>query len=263
MHSDCYFTTGSSHSICQDYALARDSYIILSDGCSSSPHTDFGSRFLTHSLDQVFQSMRGDHKTAIDRATTMALMHARNLGLPDECIDATLLYVRVTRKFAHFGMCGDGTIAVRFKDGRIDVITAEYESGAPYYPSYEMDQDRKELYLNKFGRKRTESLIQFAADGNVSFVGSTSDTESFAWPIDGIDTILIMSDGILSFLKTVIDDVGKRKERMLLQDVVMPLMAFKLMKGKFVERRTRRFLKECQKNGIQHYDDVSVAGISL
>jgi hypothetical protein len=264
MHADCYFATGSSHSVCQDYALARDSYVIVSDGCSSSPHTDFGSRFLAHSLDQVFQLLRpGDHKIAVDRAATMAITHARSLGLPPECIDATLLYARVAEDFVYFGLCGDGAIAVRHKDGTIDLITAAYESGAPYYPSYEMDQNRKEQYIAEFGLKRTEVVTKFKADGELRYTAPITDTESFVWPVDNVELILVMSDGIHSFLKTVVDGGTKTQQKVLIQDVVKPLMAFKLMKGKFVERRAKRFLKECQKNNIQHYDDVSVAGIAL
>lgn len=263
MHADCYFATGSSHSVCQDYALARDSYVIVSDGCSSSPHTDFGSRFLTHSLDQVFQLQpAGDHKLVVDRATTMALVHARNLGLPSTCIDATLLYARTVGEFVHFGMCGDGAIAVRNKDG-VDVILSSYESGAPYYPSYEIDQGRKEQYIAEYGLKREETVIKFKANGDIEYVTPVVDTESFVWPRDYVDLALVMSDGIHSFLKTVVDGGSKTQEKVLIQDVIRPLMAFKLMKGKFVERRTKRFLKECQKQGIQHYDDIAVAGIAL
>lgn len=34
MKSDAFFVKGQSHNICQDYAVARDNMIAISDGCS-------------------------------------------------------------------------------------------------------------------------------------------------------------------------------------------------------------------------------------
>ena len=51
-HADAAFTIGKTHAVCQDYALAQNASDTsplratwLSDGCSSSPHTDIGARF--------------------------------------------------------------------------------------------------------------------------------------------------------------------------------------------------------------------------
>ena len=46
VYSDSYFKIGKTHLICQDYALHSEGHISLSDGCSSSPNTDIGSRLL-------------------------------------------------------------------------------------------------------------------------------------------------------------------------------------------------------------------------
>ncbi len=57
MSSDSFFTIGKSHDICEDYAcngVFNDeiAYVIVCDGCSSSTHTDFGSRILSKSIEK-------------------------------------------------------------------------------------------------------------------------------------------------------------------------------------------------------------------
>lgn len=56
---DAFFTIGKTHTVCQDYAHAGfipgtdQAYAIVSDGCSGSPDTDFGSRFMVTAAIQV------------------------------------------------------------------------------------------------------------------------------------------------------------------------------------------------------------------
>jgi hypothetical protein len=51
MKADSYFEIGSTHQVCQDYALAYASddfaYAIMSDGCTSSLNTDIGARLVS------------------------------------------------------------------------------------------------------------------------------------------------------------------------------------------------------------------------
>ena len=53
--TDAFFSIGKTHMVCQDYARsgttrAGHPYAIVCDGCSSSPDTDLGSRFLAMSF---------------------------------------------------------------------------------------------------------------------------------------------------------------------------------------------------------------------
>ena len=54
MISDSYFEIGNTHMVCQDYALNGSSpdnrlhYSIVSDGCSSSKHSEIGAQILCH-----------------------------------------------------------------------------------------------------------------------------------------------------------------------------------------------------------------------
>ena len=53
MNKDSFFKIGSTHNICQDYAISgRDEhykvdYAIISDGCSGAEDTDIGSRLVS------------------------------------------------------------------------------------------------------------------------------------------------------------------------------------------------------------------------
>ena len=66
MNANCAINIGSTHALCQDYALARNDgpYVILSDGCSSSPDTDVGSRLLVKASEKIFKERRVDEVEA-------------------------------------------------------------------------------------------------------------------------------------------------------------------------------------------------------
>ena len=72
---DAFFAIGSTHDICQDYALALNisnrSLLIVSDGCSASPSTDIGARILSRCAAQVLLE---------ERNVTRAFFHTRESG---------------------------------------------------------------------------------------------------------------------------------------------------------------------------------------
>ena len=47
MNTDGAFYIGTTHEVCQDYCMAENDAIVVSDGCSGSPGTDMGSRVLS------------------------------------------------------------------------------------------------------------------------------------------------------------------------------------------------------------------------
>src|SRR6185295_18680312 len=94
MNTDAAINIGSTHSVCQDYAIARNGYVVLADGCSSSPDTDIGARLLVKALDQRLGTPTDIEELHRESART-ALGWAAMLGLPDQAVDATLLSAHV------------------------------------------------------------------------------------------------------------------------------------------------------------------------
>src|SRR6476659_1428102 len=59
MNADATINIGATHALCQDYVIAKDRHVILSDGCSSSPDTDIGARLLVKALEQNLSKSAG------------------------------------------------------------------------------------------------------------------------------------------------------------------------------------------------------------
>jgi hypothetical protein len=172
------------------------------------------------------------------------------LGLPEECLDATLLCCSAMKEHPQVLVAGDGVIAVRDKSGEITAWLIEYNPSAPEYPSYRLDPLRHEQFRTEFSPfKRAYKWSSVAGHT------TTKQTDEFLFQMrfdhGDPEVVAVMSDGVGTF------------EGMQWHEVVAELMNFKNVKGHFVQRRMKRFLKNCQKDGIAPYDDVSMAAVYL
>ncbi len=263
MHTDAFFTMGKTHTVCQDYAVAGETreglaYAIVADGCSSSPRTDFGARFL------ATVAQRQIHK---EEATPNGLVLAHQadavrklLDLPQSCLDATLLMaVWPQDGDLEITMHGDGAVAVLYDIGVL-WWTLSFDKGAPAYLTYELNRDRKEVYTRESdnaARKRhmrtpeRDYVICHHGDYD-SLHGSMSGT----YP-GNAKGVVLFSDGVESF-----QNFGNGLVAVDPQEVVDEVLAFKGLKGEFLTRRCKKFLsKFCAANGWQHADDFSCAAI--
>ena len=73
----------------------------------------------------------------------------------------------------------------------------------------------------------------------------------------------LFSDGIHSFVGTQQCATGKTTEAISLTDVLDELWSFKNSHGAFVERRMKRFQKDCNAKGWHHADDLAIGVIHL
>jgi hypothetical protein len=73
----------------------------------------------------------------------------------------------------------------------------------------------------------------------------------------------LFSDGVHSFYSTRRTETGRGVEAVPFDEVLRGLVSFKGSRGAFVERRVKRFLKDCQASGRQHADDLAVAALHL
>jgi hypothetical protein len=245
--TDAAFTIGSSHQVCQDYALAKEDKVVLCDGCSSSPNTDIGARILAHCGEDL-KILR----------TTLNL-----LELPEESLDATYLFVKDFLEKIKIRVVGDGVICIKYKDNSYEVTDYIYPSGAPDYVSYQLNTDRvlKFLEVNKGNEPYTEI---YSSESDLSKVEPMRSDRIFGngveldinTEIDHIEWVALMSDGVHSFTKK---DENVKKESIDFLEVLPKLLDFKNFTGKFVQRRMNAFKKFCTKEGWDHYDDLSLA----
>jgi len=267
MHADRYFAIGTTYPICQDYAIANNvggkTAVYLADGCSSSPATDFGARFLTLAAMRHERGAVGWDKATITAASWMA----NAAQLPLRCLDATLLGIEKFGPAPVAFAYGDGVIATRERGtGVIVYHVIECADGAPDYLNYLLNADRKETYEAHMGGLKEEKIpaktVTTYRDGEIFAHEEYPIFEPFVIPILGwADLVAVMSDGAGSFQKleggsTVSIPVG---------EVVDQVMAIKNTTGDFVVRRVRNgFLNRfCRKEGWTHYDDFAVGMVHI
>jgi hypothetical protein len=259
LQADSYFALGKTHTVCQDYAAIQQDFggvaLAVSDGCSSSPDTDFGSRFL----------VRGAFNTSypsldIQRVLKAAQEAHRALGLEGTCLDATLLFAWVSEGLLSVRAYGDGVVFIRFKDGRSMTWDISFPGQAPAYPNYLTDSYRLETYLKHVSKRE---MVVTETPGNTTLVSEPIQRENWSFdlqfPLSEIRSVMLCSDGVSSFRRMT---TSGALESVPLQEVMAQVTSVKSPNGEFMVRRMRKFLYDfCPKNGWIHEDDVSVAGL--
>lgn len=265
MSADAFFRMGASHQVCQDYAvsgtLAGVPYAALADGCSSSPDTDWGARFLVRSAQLRLESEGRLSQSDGDAIVSSALAMARQACLPNHALDATLLVATLDREWARVLHSGDGVVAARRRDGGIVYYETSFDQGAPYYLSYLAHKRDRDLYFETV-KSMTITRRERCADKwgdlqpEVTGMDEARLFRTFYFPKDVFDVVLLLSDGCQSFVRS--GDV------VALEDVLEQLLAIKGLHGEFITRRCNAFLQRfCAERGWKHEDDLSVAGLYL
>jgi hypothetical protein len=283
MHSDSYFCVGASHNVCQDYALAGvtekgKAFAIVSDGCSGSPNTDFGSRFLTKSMQFALDHNEEHDKSLFLTADALGQQMASSCNMEPMCLDATILCLVEHEREGRRGVLalagGDGVIVARHR-GRsyYDTHLIEFYAGFPAYPSYMADLPRMQEFIKHTEGGLASVRVTNGEDDTVNQIRHTFySTETDPWytpyevffDAEKYDVVMILTDGATSFQETASSDTSKRLAPLKLDSVLKELTDFKNLKGEFVVRRAKRFLtKTCVENHWVHHDDLSVAAISM
>jgi len=284
VHADRYFEIGSTHTVCEDYALAGTdgglSWAIVSDGCSSSINTDVGARLLSHIAKESLQYLHGMGKL-FDQAFLanefpMFLRHyiiARALEVKSamrldyEAFDATLLVAFASvpeNARGSWGVIafGDGSVVLKAED-KIRRVRMHYDSNAPYYLSYGMSKDKNDMYHQAFGVDKSLNVLH-----DLDWMPSDMESKDPCSPwsfkafgqLDGDNVpeqVILFSDGVDSY------ESKDRSVPFNSDTATQSLIGYKSIAGEFVQRRMKAYRKECDKSGISHYDDVSCAAISL
>ena len=299
MGSDACFRMGSTHQICQDYAIAGAHeglpYAILSDGCSGvhtpdepgSPFTDFGARFLVRvaslgmrrtisgglprRVESDVEWLNGE-LTHIDgeNLVSEAYRVARQAGLYRRALDATLLRaVQRPDGTVVVHQAGDGVIAARRRDsGSITYYTTKFGNNMPYYLSYLLDLPERRRYFELAGTVEVSTGVLSKEGFDQGFGGWTDET-TVTTPLDAAPIFQKYVFGPEYDLVLIMSDGAESFQDQEGQVVpvgaiVKQLFEVKSFEGEFLIRRCNKFLSRfCAERGWKHTDDFSVAGIHM
>lgn len=159
MITDAWFAIGDTHVVCQDFAVAGhtadgNGFAVVCDGCSSSPDTDVGARLLAAAAciplrqgqlpgPEMGETVETVETVEMAKIVEQAAHAAAMLQLPPHCLDATLLVALTDQHCCRVRVFGDGVVAAVRHGGQLQVHRFEQPDGAPPYPSYELDPERR------------------------------------------------------------------------------------------------------------------------
>jgi len=298
-NTDHYIEQGSGHAQCEDYALSgiyrSVPYIIVSDGCGSSDQTDVGARLTAHSFKAALASFLDSRVGSVQAVGERELHHelrsrtlvrirraAETLRVPLTACDATLLAAFVLDGKCRLFRSGDGTIIFKNKQG-FEAIHTEYADNTPYYLSYLLDARRNDAYQGRveIGHVHVKQMVwdqQFRQTAARTIARVDRKPQWFCLDAEDLEWVIVTSDGLSSYAQDPYkgtgtfkgtgkencdkgNDKGTGKENSGFERILQRVAGFKSFNGNFVERRMKRLQKECGKEGMVHYDDVSVAAI--
>lgn len=258
MNTDSHFTIGKSHKVNQDYADHGSGFVLVSDGCSSSNNTDFGSRLLVKTYKNFINHEEGSFFHALEDS-----LHIINrLRMSEESLDATLLSIKTDDKKYYLQVSGDGFFAKVKNDGSIEYKSFSYPSGAPYYLNYINDMERMNKYKELYGTKLiiktyNENLLLNQEEIENCFV------YKFEESLDNIKYLSVMTDGIASFVQPNTNETSKSNIQVPEYNIIKELVGYKNSNGEFVKRRMHAFAKHCIINNWENIDDYSVGTIFI
>lgn len=260
MNIDIFSDIGNTHRICQDYSLAENQCLILSDGCSSAPNTDFGSRLLVKAAQFCLSQNYPDTQSLLYSIISTANVYSKSLQLSEDCLSATLMFGEIKDNLCKVVVVGDGMLAVRSKDDSLIVYNFRYPSGAPYYLRYELNSNLKSAYFKEFGDLFTVEIIYYSPSMQITSkeeINNSSFKNPFyfeqTFDLNQCKTLSLFTDGVYSF---------NQKQIPVSEEIVLKeFLSYKSYAGEFVRRRCNKVLKIYKDNGINHFDDFSMGTI--
>jgi hypothetical protein len=270
MNADSYFEIGSSHQVCQDYALSGSykdmHYGIVSDGCSSAEHSEIGAQILCHvarynlqlyyDLFETFGNMKENkdeqEKTLVSLLGNSILKRADEVRklypISYDALQATLLIAVSLNGDTHLFGWGDGYFLIKNLFG-LSTIKIDYpDTNAPFYLA-----TNKEAYVNKFGGDRIVKRTEYTFQNSESSLNAPF-YDPFYRSL-GDAQVTIVTDGLGQYL----DQDKKPVDEFIL---IPQILDYPNLQGSFV-KRTMNFLKrDLLKKGWSHSDDIGLATIA-
>lgn len=282
MKTGSYFTIGTLHKVCEDYAVAGPDYVILSDGCSNAGgprlHTDWGSRILCKAAEQWLDRLRlGEVDGFFSSVLTTALIQQRMFpGLPSGCLSATLVVALKMGDAINTYIMGDGVVAARRRsDGVWVALSYEFPSGAPFYLRYETSNMEESHYLDAFGGKVSTRKYEIDFEKRQVIVDNLNPTDirdyesrcfENNWRLSEYDTVVVFTDGVHHFHRIVKTETSRHTENIATEHVLQALLGYSTDEPPDFEAHCdwmfrRNVEGSFVRENWHNQDDVAVGGI--
>jgi len=254
LHCDHHHTIGLTHQICQDYVVSGEAptpFIVLSDGCSSSPNSERGAKILTLTAQQIIKNENQwplDYADFGQQLINTALSVTKKLQLPDGVLDATVMLAFLQEDNMMVYVYGDGCLLFKDHDGHVGTIEVVFTHNAPFYLSYWINKER----LLEYTKAEAKPLLLMDSVNGQSEPKPFQTPLIFSLPLKKYKMIGIASDGASHFV-----DI-KKSEKVPLYDIATDLLAFPDTLNEFVKRHTINVLAQHTKRGIHPLDDLSI-----
>jgi len=272
IYIDQHTEIGSTHKICQDCAFAGEidglTLAVISDGCSSAPNTDFGSRLLVQALKKLMTTEffhKAIKSRLIEHSAFPEVLKEQLLGvihdwptvlqLHHSVFSATLVFAILSADRSEVLVCalGDGGFAYQYEGKPLVTTYFEYKQNAPYYLSYGLTAFGEEDYVTAF---KDNGRTKWCSDSVIMHCAKTVPYCTIL-PRKDLRFITVMSDGASSYIN---ESTGAR---LLSHSAMQHLSEYKNLKGEFVSRRLLSFHRSNKLETVVHQDDIAVAGISF
>lgn len=285
LETDSYFTIGRQHVVagkpCQDYALSggdsekKFAFAIISDGCSTGGNTDVGARLLTlataEAVREYWEYDRvGSYETTISgmvpwvvrQRLLLSIEAGLVLGVQRSDMLATSIFALFTKYGGVVHVHGDGVVAVKYRNGSMEMFRFEWPQNMPFYSVYK--HENLDAFIQAHGGDTHAEIVHqegWNVDGEGCLTQHADVYLSMTQGIEGmqlmfhaeqeVEYVAIFSDGV-----TQIDNVDWK-------DAVRMFMNFKSTAGEFAKRRMIAGIKETMKDGKGPLDDISYAVIHI
>lgn len=260
--TDSLYRIGSSHKVCEDYALNDDEkkIIIVSDGCSGANNSDIGARIIAQSAVKVIKASSDEELYEItsleftQRINAIADKAIQTLGMNKACLSATLLvaFYIPSIDIIRVIIVGDGFLFLKITDTDAKVFKSDFSKDYPLYPAYLKSSMHYEQYVKAQSLASQiidQDWIDEKAPENID-LNIEKNVVDLRINANELEWLMLSSDGISTF------------QDLLFVDVLTNTCAIKSMQGEFVKRRANKMLNKEFANH-NHTDDFSLAGISI
>jgi hypothetical protein len=280
MTTESIFEQGSTHEVCEDYAIQGGGYTILADGCSNGGgpriDTDWGSRILCKAAEEHLNTLKTrnplEYMTAVGETAKTQLRAFPNI--PVASLTATLSVCWEQEGDIRGFLVGDGIFGGKRKDGRWKIYVVDFLKGgttgksAPFYLKYKFC-DEIEVYKSQFGGRyevttyfgdlmspKMELPEEFISEeereeqwSNAMTTSSMEyDLEEGYWathfPIEEYEFVFHCSDGPQAFSQYRSTGTSKSKEKIHVLDVLRVLADIRGGAAGFLRRQRHWAFKQ-------------------